>query len=84
MQAINSLTQARWTSREESIEPELVLSPAELNPLNQRRKKRQPLCFLFPGVPYYIYMFVCLIFFRSIRQKPALQTEEKWPKDAYR
>ena len=37
--------------REESIEPELVLSPAELNPLNQRRKKRQPLCFYFLVFP---------------------------------
>ena len=43
--------------REESIEPELVLSPAELNPLNQRRKERQALCFYFLVFPV---IFTCL------------------------
>lgn len=42
--------------REESVEPELVLSPAELNLWNQRSKERQALCFYFPVFPYYLYM----------------------------
>ena len=62
--------------REESIEPELVLSPAELNPLNQRRKERQALCFYFLVFPV---IFTCLFVLsfsrasdRNLHSKPRI------------